>query len=679
MNHANAFLANLSLVLGVAALTTVLFQKIRQPVVFGYLIAGMIVGPHVPIPLFADPAITQQLAELGMILLMFSIGLEVSIGKLIKLTPTAGIIAILQCGLMIWLGYVVGIWLGWTPIESLYGGAIIAISSTTIIAKVFEEWNIKGHLADIVYGILIIEDVIAILILALFPVLSSDKGMSFKELSGVLGSLSLFLVGFVVVGMLVVPRLIRTIMRMNRPETTTIVSVGLCFILALLAKTFGYSVALGAFLAGALVAESGEQHAIERLIRPVKDIFSAVFFVAVGMLINPDTLFEHWGMILIFVLLAIIGKFIGVSVSTFLTGYDLRTSVKAGMSLAQIGEFSFIIAGVGVASRATGDFIYSLAVAVSAVTTLTTPWMIRSSDAVASYVDRKLPKPLQIFTSLYGSWMGRIRQPKQGTSRSRTWRFSILLLTDFMLLIAIMLIVSRQFPAIRQYTSSLVHLPEGWISAIVIIFIATLALPFFIGIIRCSRGLALSLSGAFLPPRGDENTLDLAAAPRKAFVVTMQLGILFVTGFTSLILIHSLIPLWYGVGVFLLILLIFGIIFWRSAASLQGHVTAGAQMILEILSSHRSDQHSDLAAQIEKTLPGLGNVASMKLSKGDKAVGKTLSELNLRGLTGASVIAIKRGEKDIATPSAHEKLLEGDVLVMTGSEQSIVSARELLT
>jgi CPA2 family monovalent cation:H+ antiporter-2 len=679
MDHAQGFLLDLALVLGVAAFTTVLFQKMRQPVVLGYLLAGMIVGPHTPIPIFVDPKTIEELAEWGVILLMFSIGLEIRVSKLIKLAPTTGLIAVLQCALMIWLGYVMGRWLGWTTLESLYAGAVIAISSTTIIAKVFEESGIKGSFEELVYGILIFEDLIAVLLMAVFPAISAGKNVSVGEFSKTLGYLALFLAAMLVVGMLLVPRLTRIVVRMKRPETITIFSIGLCFTLAILAKVCGYSVALGAFLAGALVAESGEEHTIEHSVRPVKDVFSAVFFVTVGMLINPAAMAEHWGAILIFTGLVIVGKLIGVSVSSFMTGYNVRTSVRAGMSLAQIGEFSFIIAGVGIATGAIGNFIYSLAVAVSAATTLTTPWLIRSSDAVAKYVDRKLPKPLQTFVCLYGSWISRLRQPKKPLKfRSQVLRFTALLLVDVSCLVVIILGVSVWLDTLIGYGHSYFPLKETLIRGIILLTAAALAAPFVIGVIRCSRGLGLNLAADLLP-KNEGGALDLAAAPRKVFVVTVQVAILSAVGFLLLLLSQPFLPLGYGLAAFSLGILIFGILFWKNAENLQGHVTAGAQMILEILSSNPSGRATNLAEQVEKTLPGLGTVTSVKLAKTDKAVGKTLAQVNLRGMTGASVIAIKRTDQDIATPSAHEKLQTGDVLVMTGSDSAIAAAREVLS
>ena len=410
MHGAPEFLQSLAIVFCVAGLTTVVFQKLRQPVVFGYLIAGMIVGPHIPIPLVADPDTINTLSELGVILLMFFLGLEFSLRKLLRVGPTAGVVALIQSSFMIWLGYEAGRLFGWPPLESFYAGAVLAISSTTIIVSAFGEHGIKGKFTEIVFGILIVEDLIGILLIAILTAVSSGTAVSARELAVTGGRLAAFLAGLLLVGMLTVPRLVRVVVRLNRPETTLVASVGICFACALLARTFGYSVALGAFLAGALVAESGVEKRIERLVKPLCDAFAAVFFVSVGMLIDPLLIGRHWIPVVVFLFLVVAGKVVGVTFGTFLAGYGVRTSVQAGMSLAQIGEFSFIIAALGLSSGATRDFLYPVAVTVSAATTLLTPWMIRWSAPVATRIDRRLPKPLRTFAALYGAWLEKMRQ-----------------------------------------------------------------------------------------------------------------------------------------------------------------------------------------------------------------------------------------------------------------------------
>ena len=405
MSGAHVFLHALVIVLAVAAITTVLFQRLRQPVVLGYLLAGLIVGPHVPVPLVADLDVVRTLSELGVILLMFALGLEFSLRKLVQVCPTSGITALVQSSIMVWLGFLVGRAFGWTPMESVFAGAIVAISSTTIIAKAFDELKVRGRLRDLVVGVLLVEDLFAILFMAVLTAVATGAGLSPLALGLTLGKLGAFLAAILVAGMLAIPRAIRYVHRLDRPETLLVASLALCFGISYLALAAGYSVALGAFIAGSLVAESGEAHAVEELVRPVRDLFAAIFFVSVGMLIDPALVREHWVAIVVFIPLVVIGKSAAVSMGAFLTGNGVRTSVQAGMSLAQIGEFSFILASLGSSLGATRDFLYPLAVAVSAVTTLTTPWLIGASGGVASWVDRKLPHTAQMLFGLYASWI----------------------------------------------------------------------------------------------------------------------------------------------------------------------------------------------------------------------------------------------------------------------------------
>src|SRR6266403_4014548 len=282
-NHANVFLTNLAMVLCVAAVTTVAFQRLKQPVVLGYILAGLLVGPHGPCPLVADSDTIHGLSELGVILLLFTIGLEFTVEKLLLVGASAGIIAVVEISVMILLGDLTGRLFGWSAWESLYAGALIAISSTTIIAKAFNELRIGGRVRELVLAVLIVEDLIAILLLAALTTISVAGTFSAPQLGVAAARLALFTAIVVGAGLLVIPRLVRALLRLDRPETTTVACVGICFALALLAQRFGYSVALGAFLAGTLVAESGEGARIEHLLQPVRELFAAIFFVSGGM------------------------------------------------------------------------------------------------------------------------------------------------------------------------------------------------------------------------------------------------------------------------------------------------------------------------------------------------------------------------------------------------------------
>jgi CPA2 family monovalent cation:H+ antiporter-2 len=685
--NAHAFLEALAIVLGVAAVTTVLFQRLRQPVVLGYILAGLIVGPHVPIPLVADPQIIQTLSELGVILLMFSLGLEFSLGKLFRLGPTAGLTAVVQSCVMIWLGYLVGQLFGWSPLESFFAGAIIAISSTTIIAKAFDEQNVRGPLREMVVGVLIVEDLIAILLMAVLTAVASGQGLSASTMLVATGKLTLFLAGLVVVGLLLVPRGVRAVKKLGRPETTVVAAVGFCFAVSLLAHELGYSVALGAFIAGSLVAESGDHEEIEHLIQPVRDIFAAIFFVSVGIQIDPAVLAAYAPAIATLTFVVVFGKIAGVSVGAFLTGRSVRMSVQAGMSLAQIGEFSFIIAGLGISLGATGDFLYPVAVAVSAITTLTTPWLIKVSGPVADFVERKLPGRVQTFAALYGRWVDQLRSRPKDRTRGAALRHVVwLLLLDALLLVVLAVGTALAFVPMTGFVERAIGLPHDAARLTVIVAALLLALPLAAGVVRLARRLGLTIAEAALDPAPSER-LDLAAAPRRAFVVTLQLGIVLLIGLPIVAVTQPLVGGLYVPVAFVVLLVGLGIAFWRGASDLHGHVQAGAQAIVEAVRAQaragaddgpRPAGEAELA-RVRALLPGLGAFAPVRLDGASAALGRTLAEVNLRALTGASVLAILRGETGILMPSSEEVLREGDVLALIGAQEAIERARHHLS
>ncbi len=691
---AHAFLQALAVVLCTAAVTTVVFQRLHQPVVLGYLLAGLVVGPHVPIPLVADPRIVHTLSELGVILLMFSLGLEFSLRKLLKVGPTAGVTAVLQCSVMVSVGYLLGSALGWTSLESIFAGAIVAISSTTIIAKAFDEYGIKGRLRELVVGILIVEDLIAILLMAILTALATGQGLSPTGIATTLAKLGGFLVGVTVVGLLVVPPAIRAIVGLGRRETTLVASIGLCFAVALLAQELGYSVALGAFLAGSLIAESGVEHEVAELVEPVRDVFAAIFFVAVGMLIDPALVATHWLAIVLLTIAVIVGKVASVSLGAFLTGNGIPTSVQAGMSLAQIGEFSFIIAGLGTTLAATGPHLYPIAVAVSALTTLSTPWLIRGSGRTARWVDRKLPGPLQTFASLYASWIDRLRATSPEPSLRRASRRMVLLLAvDAAALIVIVIGTSLAHEPIAVALWRSVGLGPT-IGAVVVIAVAGLvALPFVIGIARQTRRLGHTLASAALPAVRPE-AVDLAAAPRRAMVIVIEVAVLALVGLPVVALTLPFVPR-AGSGALLIgLLAVLGVVFWRRAADLQGHVSAGAQVVLEALgnqirrgasipvgaSAPASDAPApaDDVAALAGLLPGMGDPTSHRLGAAAFAVGRTLASLDLRGTTGATVLAVGRVDRGAFVPGPTEPLCAGDVLALAGSVEAVAAATALL-
>jgi monovalent cation:H+ antiporter-2, CPA2 family len=414
--HAISFIQDLAVIMLVAGVVTVLFHRLKQPVVLGYIVAGFIIGPHTPpFGLIHDEETIKTLAELGVIFLMFCLGLEFSLRKLFKVGATAFIAAFLEIMLMIWIGYEIGQYFGWSTMDSLFLGAILAISSTTIIVKALNDLKMKNQrFAQLIFGVLIVEDILGIGIIALLSGIAVSGTVSSGEVFSTVGKLSLFMIVALVIGILLVPRLLAYVAKFESNEMLLITVLGLCFGFCLLVVKLEYSMVLGAFLIGAIMAESRQLKKIEHLIEPVRDMFSAIFFVAIGLMIDPKILLEYAWPIAVITVAVVLGKMLSCGLGAFIAGNDGKTSLRVGMGLSQIGEFSFIIAALGMTLQVTSDFLYPVAVAVSAITTLLTPYLIRAADPLSHSLGAVVPRPVARVFGMYGEWLRSIQPQGQG-------------------------------------------------------------------------------------------------------------------------------------------------------------------------------------------------------------------------------------------------------------------------
>ncbi len=684
MPEPHEFLQNLALVLSVAALAAVLFHALRLPVVFGYLVAGMVVGPYLPIPLVADPKLVRALSELGVILLMYSLGLEFRLRRVADVAATAGPAALAETTVMFGLGYAFGAFAGWTPLESLFTGAMIAISSTTIIAKTFGDVGIAPRLKEIVFGVLIVEDLIAILLIAILSAVATGGTITLASL-GVTGvRLASFLVAIIGIGLVVLPRVMTRVVAIGRDEMTTLAAIGVCFAAALLALAFGYSVALGAFIAGSLVAESGHGDRIAHRIEPVRDVFVAIFFVSVGMLIDPSVVALHWVAILALSATVVVGKLLAASLGVFAAGYGVRDGVRAGMSLAQIGEFSFIIAGVGLAAGAIRPFLYPVAVAVSAITTLLTPWLVRAADPAAAWVDRRLPRALQTYAALYGSWIERLRAGGGGADdRAALRRLVRLVAIDVALLMGLVIATGAEVGRLGVMVQEWFDWTAVGGRRAVLSIAAVAALPLLVALWRTTRALsaALGLRALPAPARG----LDRADTPRRALIASLHFALLLACSTPILVVAQPFIPQLPTIAVFGALVVVLGIVLWQSAGSLYGHARASAEVYSMALSQHDRvrEGEAEIAATVRRVsqmLPGLGDPVPVVLESASQASGRTLRELDLRGRTGATVLSLTHadGRTVDGVPIGSQLLAAGDVLVLAGTEGAVAAARSLL-
>lgn len=409
--HAIAFLHDLASVMLTAGVVTVVFRLLRQPVVLGYIVAGVLIGPHTPpYSLVTDETTINTLAELGVVFLLFALGLEFSLRHLRQVGITALVAALTGVVTMLGLGYAIGIGFGWRVMDAIFLGAILAISSTTITVKALEELGLKKqHFARVVFAVLIVEDVLAIGMIALLSGIAATGAVEGTQVMATLGTLTVFLVAALVLGILMVPRLLDYIAKFQSNEMLLVAVLGLLFGFCLVVARMNYSVALGAFVTGVVVAEAHCLPRIERLVAPLRDMFSAIFFVAIGLMLDPRVLLDHAAPIAAITAALVFGKVLGRGFGAFAAGQDGRNSLRIGMSLAQIGEFSFIIAALGGTLRATSDFLYPIAVAVCAITTLLTPYMIRAADPLAGGLRAAMPDAVRRILHMYTEWLQSLR------------------------------------------------------------------------------------------------------------------------------------------------------------------------------------------------------------------------------------------------------------------------------
>jgi monovalent cation:H+ antiporter-2, CPA2 family len=668
--HGIGFLQDLAVVMIVAGLVTVLFHRFKQPVVLGYIIAGVIIGPHTPpFPLIKDEEAIKTLAELGVILLMFSLGLEFSLRKLRQVGGAAFIAAFLEIVLMVWVGFEIGRLFGWSTMDSLFLGAILSVSSTTIIIKALGELGkAKERFAQLIFGILIIEDILAIVMIALLSGIAMTGTLSVGDIGATLGKLSIFLVAALVLGLLAVPRFLGYVGKFKSNEMLLVTTLGLCFGFSLLAVKLGYSPALGAFIIGAIVAEAREIGRIETLTEPVRDMFSAIFFVAIGMLIDPRMLVQHWLPIVVITLAVVVGKIVTCALGAFAGGNDTRTSLRVGMGLAQIGEFSFIIASLGLSLNVTSKFLYPIAVAVSALTTLLTPYLIKSSDSVVNLFDRLAPRSMVHSLELYTRWVGQLgngRHTEMSTKLIRRWLWQMALNVALVAAVFIVAAFVRQHPPewLRNMDVSDAAMKAGlWLTAVV------LALPLFIATFRKLQALGMLIA--------ETKVTRAAAGERTAAIQSVVAQVIPIVGTVALglfvlLLSSALLPALEVLIVLLGVVALVTWLLWRFFIK----VYAKAQVSLqETFNQPAASPHPQSPAPLPALLKE-ADLESVTVAANSPAAGKLIRELQLRTITGASIVGIERNGNSLINPGPDEELQHGDQVLLLGNRKQLDAAK----
>lgn len=671
--HHVVFLQDLAVVMIIAAVVSLLFRCMKQPVVLGYILAGVIIGPHTPpFLLINDVHNIETLSELGVIFLMFALGLEFSLKKLTKVGVTALLGALFEILLMTWAGYQIGRAFGWSTMDSVFLGAILSISSTTIIIKALEELGkTKERFAQMIFGILIVEDILAILMIAMLSGFATTGSLAIGDVAATVGTLAAFLGVLLVAGLIVVPRLLNWVAKFKSNEATVVTVIGLCFGVSLLAVKMGYSVALGAFLIGAIIAEARHIAHIETLMHPVRDLFSAVFFVSIGLLIDPNVIMEHIGPVLIITLVVIAGKVISCGFGTYVAGNDMRTSMRVGMGLAQIGEFSFIIAALGLSLKVTSEFLYPIVVAVSALTTLSTPYLIKGSDAAVRGLEKVMPKALTRILDAYTTWVGKLA----GSSDKKTpgmflrkwgWQIALNLLLIAAVFIGAVFLKDR----VQRWWPEAPGGMDGingmlWLSAMI------LSLPMLIAIVRKWQAFGMMVS--------EMSVSHAAAGERTQGLRGIVSSVIFLAGCAGLflfMLVLSTAVLPSRNLLIVLVLVLVAIAFLLRRTFIKLHTKA--QFALHETLNEAPLPHHDANAPALPSLLRDASLVTMTVPAGSPAVGKLLADLKLLTFSGASIVGIERQGESIINPGVSEELHAEDSLLLLGSETQIEKARAML-
>ncbi len=661
---------DLAVVMLVAGATTILCHMLKQPVVLGYILAGFIIGPNTPIPMVHEEATIRGLGDIGVVLLMFSLGLEFSLRKLTKVGMAAFIAALLEITMMFWLGFEMGRIFKWETMDCVFLGAMISISSTTIIVKALAELGkSKEGFAEIIFGILVIEDILAIIILALLSGFARTGEVHADQVGIEICKLAVFFVMVLVIGFIGVPRLFEFLSRFKNNEVILVTALGLCFGIALIATMQGYSVALGAFLIGAVIAEARQIHLIEKLVAPVRDMFSAIFFVTIGMLIVPHLLVEFMWPILILSLLVIFGKVATCSLGVFIGGRDLRTALCVGMGLAQIGEFSFIIATLGEQLNKTSNFLYPIAVAVSVLTTLATPYLIKSTDRAITLIDRIAPRPLMQAFAVYTTWVGTLGQAMPSPLVLLVRRMGWQLLINLLLTIGVFLLGAWVADWDDGYLPAAIRSPQvhDYIVWSGIVFLTS---PIYLASARKIQAMSALIGEICVPvatsgPNG--GTIRLVIG--QVFVlVSFTIMTLITVLLSTLILdnIYSMLPL-------LLIVTVAALIFRPILVRIYSRAEIALHETLIELPRLRSIE--------PKVMPDLlheAELETMDIPAGCAMIERMLRDIPLRAQTGASIVAIERAGQRLINPGPDEILRQGDRILLLGSHNQLPQARIFL-
>ena len=662
MGHLPKLIEDLALILIAAAITTLLFKKIKQPLVLGYIIAGFIVGPHLSLtPTVADTANVETLAEIGVIFLLFSLGLEFSFKKLMRVGGAASITAFVEIVFITITGYFTGKAMGWTTMDSLFLGGMLASSSTTIIIKAFDELGIKTkQYARVVFGVLVVEDIVVILLMVMLSTVAVTKQFEGGEMLFMVAKLLFFLLLWFIAGIFLLPTFLKRAKALLDEETLLILVIGLCLGMVVVATQVGFSAELGAFIMGSILAETTKAEKVEHLIKPVKDLFGAVFFVSVGMLIDPSAMVEYRWPILWVTLLSLFGKFFSTTLGALLSGQPLKQSVQVGMSMAQIGEFAFIVAALGLSLGVTSNFIFPVAVGVSAITTFTTPYMIKVSPSIYNFLVGILPDQWESRLSNYSSSTQKIQAESNWKKVSKA--YLSIVITNGIILLALMLLSSK---FLQHFLHGYI-IGEATLNIVTLVTSLVIATP-FLWALMAKRPNNMSYKELWLDRQYSHGPLLILEISRNI------IGVLIIAFWVNQ-LFSSTVAILIAVPVTIVVLVLFSKRIQTFYQRLEGRflINLNAREIAAEEENSSSDNILRKHFNPQEALsPWDAHMVDLEVNPQAEYVGKTLEELGWREKYGVNIAYIKRGDRIIYAPGRASKLFPFDHVGVIASDEQM--------
>ena len=646
MTHLDPIISDLALILAVAGVTTLLFKWLKQPVVLGYIVAGFLCSGNFLLQGVSNMGNVDIWAEIGIIFLLFSLGLEFSFKKLMNVGGPALMTALVVIVGMMCSGFMAGRALGWTSTDSIFLGGMLSMSSTTIIIKAFDDLGLRSQkFTSLVFGVLVVEDLFAVVLMVMLSTLFVQRAVEHVVIAEQLFKLIFFLILWFVVGIYLIPTCLKKIRKFLNQETLLVISLGLCLIMVVLATYAGFSSALGAFIMGSILAGTVQAESIEKVIAPVKDLFGAVFFVSVGMLVEPAMLVQYIVPIVFLTVVVIVGQIFYGTLGFLVSGQNLKIALQSSFSLAQIGEFAFIIASLGLSMGVTSSFLYPVAVAVSVVTTFTTPFIIRLSDPAYHRINRLIPKRMKALLARYSAG-------SQTVNSEREW-MSLLKKSLLNMFIYCVLLGGVVWISSSYYSPFVEERFEGFAGKL----IATTTTILFMTPLLWGLAVRHLNRRLFVPlwndPRFNHGLL----------VSLIVLRILLALMFVLTVVAHLSSYRWGALMAFAILLLLLAL-FWR-------RIKRGYLRFEQRFFTNLNEKDASTVVTTGNYRAKFLHMAKMTVSADSPLVGRCFRELDLRLRYGVTVVSVLRGSHRYNAPGASMVLMPSDEISVVGTDAQL--------